>query len=81
MALRPLVPYPTTTTCWSMRFLHRATRNISRPWLASTSSVVPISSTRKAMRSGVITKALTRRAPCEAGAMSPYPVVLRVTVV
>ena len=33
------------------------------------------------MRSGVMTKALTRRAPCEAGAMSPYPVVLRVTVV
>ena len=33
------------------------------------------------MRSGVITNALTSRAPWETGAMSPYPVVLRVTVV
>ncbi len=51
-----------------------------RPWVASTSSVVPISSTRKAMRSGVITKALVSRAPAETGVMSPYPVVLSVTV-
>ncbi len=64
-----------------MFFLHRATRNISRPCEASTSSVVPISSTRKAMRSGVMMNALIRRAPSETGAMSPYPVVLRVTVV
>ena len=64
-----------------MFFLHRATRNFSRPWEASTSRVVPISSTRKAMRSGVITNALIRRASGVNGAMSPYPVVLRVTVV
>jgi hypothetical protein len=43
--------------------------------------VVPISRTRKAMRSGVMTKALTRRAVGVTGAMSPYPVVLSVTVV
>ena len=64
-----------------MFFLHRATRNISRPCEASTSRVVPISSTRKAMRSGVMTKALISRARRSTGAMSPYPVVLRVTVV
>ena len=33
------------------------------------------------MRSGVITNALISRARGETGAMSPYPVVLRVTVV
>ena len=33
------------------------------------------------MRSGVTTNALTIRAFCETGAMSPYPVVLSVTVV
>ena len=43
--------------------------------------MVPISSTRKAMRSGVMTKALIRREPSLTGAMSPYPVVLSVTVV
>ena len=64
-----------------MFFLHRATRNISRPCEASTSRVVPISSTRKAMRSGVMTNALTSRACGSTGAMSPYPVVLSVTVV
>ena len=64
-----------------MFFLHRATRNISRPCEASTSRVVPISSTRKAMRSGVMTNALISRAWSVTGAMSPYPVVLRVTVV
>ena len=64
-----------------MFFLQRATRNISRPCEASTSRVVPISSTRKAMRSGVMTNALTRRARSVTGAMSPYPVVLSVTVV
>ena len=64
-----------------MFFLHRATRNISRPCEASTSSVVPINSTRKAMRSGVMTNALIRRALVATGAMSPYPVVLSVTVV
>ena len=80
-ALRPLVPYPMTTTCCSMFFLHRATRNISRPCEASTSSVVPINSTRKAMRSGVIRNALISRAGWVTGAMSPYPVVLSVTVV
>jgi hypothetical protein len=64
-----------------MVFLHRATRNISRPCEASTSRVVPISSTRKAMRAGVMTNALTSLASGETGAMSPYPVVLRVTVV
>ena len=64
-----------------MRFLQREIRKISRPCEASTSRVVPISSTRKAMRSGVMTKALIRRAPSLYGAMSPYPVVLSVTVV
>ena len=54
-----------------MYFLQRATRKFSRPWLASTSMVVPISSTRNAIRSGVTTKALTRRACVDAGAMSP----------
>lgn len=54
-----------------MCFLQRAARNISRPWVASTSSVVPISNTRKAMRSGVMTKALTSRAVGVNGAMSP----------
>ena len=43
--------------------------------------MVPISSTRKAMRSGVMMKALMRREPSLYGAMSPYPVVLSVTVV
>ena len=33
------------------------------------------------MRSGVITNALIRRECGATGAMSPYPVVLRVTVV
>ncbi len=33
------------------------------------------------MRSGVMTNALTSRAVGSTGAMSPYPVVLRVTVV
>ncbi len=33
------------------------------------------------MRRGVMTNALIRRAPCVTGAMSPYPVVLSVTVV
>ena len=33
------------------------------------------------MRSGVMTNALISRACVETGAMSPYPVVLRVTVV
>ena len=57
-------------------------RNISRPWVASTSSVVPISSTRNAMRSGVIDERVDQPgALAETGAMSPYPVVLRVTVV
>ena len=35
---------------------------MSRPCEASTSRVVPISSTRKAMRSGVMTNALISRA-------------------
>ena len=43
--------------------------------------MVPISSTRKAMRSGVMTNALISRACGSTGAMSPYPVVLSVTVV
>ena len=64
-----------------MRFLQREMRKISRPCEASTSRVVPINSTRKAMRSGVMTKALISRACGATGAMSPYPVVLRVTVV
>ena len=55
-------------------------RNMRRPWVASTSSVVPISRIRNAIRSGVITNALVSRAVSETGAMSPYPVVLRVTV-
>ncbi len=33
------------------------------------------------MRAGVTTKAFTRRAWSDTGAMSPYPVVERVTVV
>ena len=33
------------------------------------------------MRSGVMTNALIRRASAVTGAMSPYPVVLSVTVV
>ena len=33
------------------------------------------------MRSGVMTNALMSRAPSLTGAMSPYPVVLSVTVV
>ena len=64
-----------------MFFLHRATRIMSRPCEASTSRVVPISSTRNAMRAGVMMNALTSRACGSTGAMSPYPVVLRVTVV
>jgi hypothetical protein len=64
-----------------MCFLQRAIRNCSRPCEASTSRVVPISSTRKAMRSGVMTNALIMRACGATGAMSPYPVVLSVTVV
>jgi hypothetical protein len=47
-----------TMTWLSMVLLHREIRTISRPCVASTSSVVPISSTRKAIRRGVITKAL-----------------------
>ena len=64
-----------------MCFLQRAIRNCSLPCTASTSRVVPINSTRKAMRAGVTTKALIRRAWSSTGAMSPYPVVLSVTVV
>ena len=63
-----------------MVFLQRAMRNTRRPWMASTSRVVPISSTRNAIRSGVITNAFVSRAPSETGAMSPLPVVLSVTV-
>ena len=70
-AERPLVPYPTTTTRCPMLLLHRAIRNNSRPCEASTSRVVPISSTRKAMRAGVMRKALTNRAASDTGAMSP----------
>ena len=69
-----------TTTWFPMFFLHRETRIISRPCEASTSRVVPISSTRNAMRGGVMTNALMSR-PVGHGAMSPYPVVLSVTVV
>jgi len=54
-----------------MLFLQREIRNISRPCVASTSSVVPISSTRKAMRSGVTTNALMSRECGAYGAMSP----------
>ncbi len=43
--------------------------------------VVPISSTRNATRRGVMTKTLTSRASCVTGEMSPYPVVLKDTVV
>jgi len=64
-----------------MDFLQREIRNISRPCEASTSRVVPINSTRNAMRGGVMTKALISRAWSVNGAMSPYPVVLSVTVV
>ena len=68
---RPLVPYPTTTTWWFIFLFHRAMRIASRPWLARTSSVVPIRSTRNAMRAGVMTKALMSRAWSLTGAMSP----------
>ena len=54
-----------------MFFLHRETRNISRPWDASTSRVVPISSTRNAMRNGVMMNAFTILARSLTGAMSP----------
>ena len=60
-----------TTSSWSMCFLQRATRSSSRPCVARTSMVVPISSTRKAMRKGVITNALISRARSDTGAMSP----------
>ena len=43
--------------------------------------VVPISRTRNAMRAGVMTRALISRAESVTGEMSPYPVVLSVTVV
>ncbi len=51
--------------------LQRETRICSRPWDASTSRVVPISSTRKAMRAGVMMNALISRAWSSTGAMSP----------
>ena len=44
---------------------------MSRPCEASTSRVVPISSTRKAILSGVTTNALISRARSVYGAMSP----------
>ena len=53
---------------------------IRRPSLASTSRVVPTSSTRNPIRSGVTTMALMIRACWATGVMSPYPVVLMVTV-
>ncbi len=54
--------------------------NIRRPSLASTCSVVPTNKTRKAIRIGVTTMAFRIRACGVIGVMSPYPVVVMVTV-
>jgi hypothetical protein len=76
----PLVPKPTITVCPEVRRCHRAMRSRSRPARVATSIVVPMSTARKATRSGVTTRTLTVRAPGLTGVMSPNPVVEALTV-
>jgi hypothetical protein len=57
-AVRPLVPYPMTTVWLRTLFLHRWIFRACRDCVVSVSTVVPISTIRKANRSGVITKTL-----------------------
>ena len=80
-ALRPLVPYPQTTTCSRTRDLQRRILNCSRDRSVSTSSVVPTRMMRNSTLAGVTNSTLTSRAPELTGVTSPYPVVERVTVV
>ena len=70
-ALRPLVPYPTTTTWLRICFLQRVSRKIRAPSLASTCRAVPRSRIRNAIRNGVTTRALSSRACGWTGVMSP----------
>ena len=79
-ALRPLVPYPMTTTWLRILFLQRLSLMLRLPSLVSTSMVVPTRRTRKPTRTGVMIRALMRRACGAIGVMSPYPVVVSVTV-
>ena len=80
-ALRPFVPKPTTTMWLSNAFLQRCSWNASRERCVSTWIVVPTSTRTKSSRIGVTSRALTSRALCVTGVMSPYPVVVSVTVV
>ena len=70
-ALRPLVPYPTTTVCAFNFDLQRLCRSCSRVRWVSTSRVVPTRMMRNRMRSGVITRTFTSRAAWLTGVMSP----------
>ncbi len=69
-----------TTTWLRIFFLQMASRMLRLPWFASTSMVVPTRTTRNAILNGVISSALISRACGSNGVMSPYPVVVTVTV-
>jgi hypothetical protein len=70
-AVLPLVPYPMTTVWLRTLLLHRWIFNAWRDWVVSVSTVVPMSTIRNAIRSGVITSTLTSRASGLNGVMSP----------
>ena len=70
-AARPFTPYPMITV-WSFTWdLQRFERSCSRVRRVRTSIVVPTRTMRNTKRSGVMTRAFTRRADSQTGEMSP----------
>ena len=61
-------------------FLQRWILRAWRDWVVNVSTVVPMSTIRKATRNGVITRTLINLADGVTGVMSPYPVVDSETV-
>ena len=70
-AVRPLVPYPTTTVWLRTVLLHFWILSVCRDAVVSVSTVVPTRTIRKATRSGVIIRTFTSRARSVNGAISP----------